>query len=154
METYGGVDVWTNVFLTSALVWSEWSVSRPGRFTPGERATVTHRIGCWVCPRAGLDDMEKLKFLTIPAFELQSPGRPTHSQSDIPTTVSQFWNFCAYAQIINCVLLVCLSFGFLLSRNSSGMLWRGDGDVVILQICAEVSENKHTYNMLRCTKCL
>jgi hypothetical protein len=50
MKAYGGVDVETYVFLTSALVRSEWSTSRPGRFTPG-----THSIGGWVGPRTGLD---------------------------------------------------------------------------------------------------
>jgi hypothetical protein len=49
----------THVFLTSALVGGEWSASRRGRFTPGERAAGTHWIGGWVGPRAGLDDMEK-----------------------------------------------------------------------------------------------
>jgi hypothetical protein len=37
MKTYGGVDVQSNVFLTSALVGGEWSASRPARFTPEER---------------------------------------------------------------------------------------------------------------------
>jgi hypothetical protein len=54
MKAYGGVDVYTRVFLTSALVGGEWSASRPGRFTPG-----THCIEGWVGPRPGLDDMEK-----------------------------------------------------------------------------------------------
>jgi hypothetical protein len=58
MKTYGGVDVETHVSLTSALVGGEWSASRPGRFTPGERAPSTHWIGGWVDSRAGLDDME------------------------------------------------------------------------------------------------
>jgi hypothetical protein len=40
MKTYGGVDIWIHVFLTSALVVCEWSDSRFGRFTPGERAPV------------------------------------------------------------------------------------------------------------------
>jgi hypothetical protein len=51
--------------LTSALVGGEWSSSRSVRFTHGERAPGTHWIGSWVDPRAGLDDMEKRKFLTI-----------------------------------------------------------------------------------------
>jgi hypothetical protein len=38
--------------LTSALDGGEWSASRPGRFTPGERAPGTHWIGGWVGPRA------------------------------------------------------------------------------------------------------
>jgi hypothetical protein len=56
MKTYGGVNVYTHVFLTSALVGGEWSASRPGRFTPGEKVPGTHWIGGWVDSRAGLDD--------------------------------------------------------------------------------------------------
>jgi hypothetical protein len=47
--------------LTSALDRSEWSASRPGRFTAGERAPGTHWIGGWVCPRAVLDAVVKRK---------------------------------------------------------------------------------------------
>jgi hypothetical protein len=54
MKTYGGVAVYSHVFLTSALVGGEWSASRPERFTPGG-----YWIGCWVGPRSGLDNMEK-----------------------------------------------------------------------------------------------
>jgi hypothetical protein len=50
--------------------WRSGSASRPCRFTPGERAPVTHWIGGWVNPRAGLDDVEKRKFLTLPGLEL------------------------------------------------------------------------------------
>jgi hypothetical protein len=80
MKAYGGVDVYTHVFFTSALVGGEYSASRPGRFTPGERAPGTHWIGGWVGPRAGLDDMEKWKFFPPPGLELQTLGRPAHSQ--------------------------------------------------------------------------
>jgi hypothetical protein len=59
MKTYGGVDVQTHVFLISALVRSEWSASRPGRFTTGKTALGTHWIGGWVGPRAGLTHMKK-----------------------------------------------------------------------------------------------
>jgi hypothetical protein len=38
MKTYGGLDVWTNISLTSALVGGKWSASRLSRFTHGERA--------------------------------------------------------------------------------------------------------------------
>jgi hypothetical protein len=34
-----------------------------------------------VGPRAGLDDVEKSKFLTLPALELRTLGRPVRSQS-------------------------------------------------------------------------
>jgi hypothetical protein len=75
MKAYGGVDVQIQIFLTSALVGCEWSASRPGRFTPREGAPGTYLIGGWVGPRAGLDDVEKRKFLTLPGFELRPLGR-------------------------------------------------------------------------------
>jgi hypothetical protein len=65
MKTYGGVDVWIHIFLTSALVGGEWSASRTGRFTPGERDHVIHWIEGWVGPNAGLGLVEKRKILTL-----------------------------------------------------------------------------------------
>jgi hypothetical protein len=59
MKTYGGVDIYIHIFLTSALVGGEWSASSPCRCTLGERAPGTHGIGGWVGPIAGLHDMEK-----------------------------------------------------------------------------------------------
>jgi hypothetical protein len=47
--------------LTSALDVGEWSASRPGRFTPRERAPGTHWIGGWVGPSAVLDAVMKRK---------------------------------------------------------------------------------------------
>jgi hypothetical protein len=70
MKAYGGVGVYIHIFLTSALAGGEWSASRPGRFTPGERAPCIHWIEGWVDPRVGLDDVEKRKFLTLPGLEL------------------------------------------------------------------------------------
>jgi hypothetical protein len=59
MKAYGGMDVQNHIFLTSVLTGREWSASRPGCFTPGERAPGTHWIGDGVDLRAGLDDVEK-----------------------------------------------------------------------------------------------
>jgi hypothetical protein len=38
-------------------------------------------MGDWVNPRAGLDDEEKRKFLTLPGLELRPLSRPASSQS-------------------------------------------------------------------------
>jgi hypothetical protein len=71
VKSYGGVDVSIHIFLTSALAGGEWSALHPGRFTLGERALSTHWRGGFVEPRAGLDDVEKRKFLTLPEVELR-----------------------------------------------------------------------------------
>jgi hypothetical protein len=81
MKTFGGVDILIHVFLTSALVEGEWSASRPCRFTIGESVPSTHWVGGWVGPRAGLDDVEKRKFLTLLRLELRPLSRPSRSQS-------------------------------------------------------------------------
>jgi hypothetical protein len=39
MKTYGGMDAYVHVFLTSTLVGGEWSASRPSCFTPWESAS-------------------------------------------------------------------------------------------------------------------
>jgi hypothetical protein len=65
----------------SALTGGEWSASRSGRFTAEERAPSTHWIGGWVDPKAGLDDVEKGKFLTSPGLELRPLVRPARSRS-------------------------------------------------------------------------
>jgi hypothetical protein len=61
MRMYGGVDVYIRVFFTLTLFGGEWSVSRSGRFTSGERAPGTHWIGDWVGHPGGLDDVKKRK---------------------------------------------------------------------------------------------
>jgi hypothetical protein len=77
MKAYEGVDVLIHIFLTSALAGGEWSASRIGRFNPGERALGTHWIEGWVGSRAGLEDMERRKCLTLPGLELH----PASNQS-------------------------------------------------------------------------
>jgi hypothetical protein len=81
MNAYGRVDVYSHIFLISALAGGEWSASRPGRFTPEERDPGTHWIGGWIGPRAGLDDMGNWKFLPPSGLELRGLGRPARSQS-------------------------------------------------------------------------
>jgi hypothetical protein len=81
MKAHGKVDVYTRIFWTWAQVGNEWSASRPGHFTPGERTSDTHWLGVWVCPRASLDDMEKRKFLTLSGLELRPHCHPARGQS-------------------------------------------------------------------------
>jgi len=73
MKTYGGMDVELHSLLTSALDGGEWSASRPGRFTPKERASGTHWIRGWVGPRAGLGTMVRRN--------IPSPYRDTNPRS-------------------------------------------------------------------------
>jgi hypothetical protein len=77
VKVYEEVDVQIHIFLTSPLVGGEWSASRPGSFTPGKWGPGTD----WMDPRAGLDDVKKIKFLTLPGLELWPLSRPARSQS-------------------------------------------------------------------------
>jgi hypothetical protein len=66
--------------LTSALDGGEWSASRPGRFTPTERAPGTHWIGGWVGPRAVLDAVTR---------KIPSPRRQSNPRTPIVQPVAQ-----------------------------------------------------------------
>jgi len=69
-----GVEVWLHAFLTSALG-GEWSASRPGRLTPGERAPNPHLTRNWAGSRGGLDEAAKReKSLLLPGIEPRSPN--------------------------------------------------------------------------------
>jgi hypothetical protein len=81
MKAYRGVDVYVHTVLTFALVGGEWSASRPGRFTPEEKAPGTHWTGGWVDLRDGLDDLDKTTLLTLQGLELRPLGRPARKQS-------------------------------------------------------------------------
>jgi len=75
MKTYGGMEVCTHAFLTSALDGSKWSASWAGRFTPGKRAPGTPWIGGSVDPRTGLDTVGKRK-VPVPAGNRTSVVQP------------------------------------------------------------------------------
>jgi hypothetical protein len=65
---------------------SKWLLSIPGLFNPGERAPDTHWIGGCVGLRAGLDDMEKWKIVSMQEIE----PRPSSPQPvGIPTELSR-----------------------------------------------------------------
>jgi hypothetical protein len=88
-----GVDVWIHVFLTSALVGSEWSPLRPDRFTPGKGALGVYLIGGWVGPKTGLEDVERRKILSLPGPELRALGHPARSQSLYRLRSPRSWDY-------------------------------------------------------------
>jgi hypothetical protein len=81
MKAYGGVDIYIQVLLTSALVGGEKSVSRLGRFTTGKKVPGIHWIGGLVNSKADLGDVEKRKFLPLTGLEHRRLGHPSRSQS-------------------------------------------------------------------------
>jgi hypothetical protein len=80
------MDVYIYVLLTLALVGGEWSTSRPGRFTPGKRASGTRWIGGWVGPRAGLDAMDRRKIL---------PPQDSNTDPSVVQPVASRYTDCA-----------------------------------------------------------
>jgi hypothetical protein len=75
------VDVQIHIFLASAVVGGVWSTLRPGPLYPPPPPGA-HWIGGWVDLRAGLDDLEKGIFLTLPGLELRPLGRPASRYTD------------------------------------------------------------------------
>jgi hypothetical protein len=60
---------------------SDDQIHAPAALPPGKEPPATHWIGDWMDPLAGLDDMEKRKFLTLPGLEFRPLSRPALSQS-------------------------------------------------------------------------
>jgi hypothetical protein len=91
-----------------------WVVSfRPLPLYLEERAPGTHWIGGWVGPRAGLDDVEKRKFLTLPGLELRPLCRPARSQSPYrmryPGSHYYYYYYYYYYYFMAFVFILCLS---------------------------------------------
>jgi hypothetical protein len=70
-----------HVFLTWALVGGEWSASRPGRFTPRERASGTYWIGGLSAPQNRTERCGEEKILASAGTRTPTPRRPARSQS-------------------------------------------------------------------------
>jgi hypothetical protein len=79
MKAYGEWRYSSTHSLTSAIDGGEWS--RPGRFTPRERAAGTPWIGGWVGPRAVLDAVMKRK--------IPNPRRESNPRTPIVQPVAQ-----------------------------------------------------------------
>jgi hypothetical protein len=85
-----------HTFLISALAGDEWSASRPGPFTPRQRALGTRWIGGWMGPRAVLDAVVKRK---IPSSCRESNSRTPIIQ---PVAVERF---CCHGSVVRTSLL-------------------------------------------------
>jgi hypothetical protein len=70
----------------------EWSASRPGRFTPRERASGTHWVWGWVGPRAVLDAVVKRK--------IPSPHREWNPRTPIVQPAAQRYTDWAIAALV------------------------------------------------------
>jgi hypothetical protein len=82
MKTYWGSGGRApRILWRSALDGGEWSASCPGRFTPRERAPLTHWIEGWVGPRTVLDAVVKRK--------IPSPRRESNPRTLIVQPVVQ-----------------------------------------------------------------
>jgi hypothetical protein len=62
MKTYGEVKVQIHSYFTSTLDRDEWSVSRPGRFTPREKPPNTHSKEAGWTPEPILTMRRKVSF--------------------------------------------------------------------------------------------
>jgi hypothetical protein len=106
--------------LTSALDGSEWSASRPDRFTPRERAPGTHWIGGWLGLRAVLDAVVKRK--------IPSPRRESNPRTSIVQPVARRYTDWAITVLLETILspfssVLMLTYYFLkIHRNV--ILWR------------------------------
>jgi hypothetical protein len=61
MKTHGGVDVYTHVFLTSALGEVSGQLHAPATLPHGKSLHYTYWIGGWVGPSNGLDNEETIR---------------------------------------------------------------------------------------------
>jgi hypothetical protein len=77
----GGGGLQIHIFLTLVLAGVNSQLHALAALYLGDKAPSTHWIGGWVGTRAGLDDVEKRIFLTLPGLELRHLGRPARSQS-------------------------------------------------------------------------
>jgi hypothetical protein len=90
-------------FLTSGLDGVKWLSSHPGHFASGETAPVTHWIGVWVGPIAGLDVIKEIKILSFAGFETRCPSlyRLSYRGSPVVVTVVCL-NIYTFAQLVVC----------------------------------------------------
>jgi hypothetical protein len=112
MNTYGGVDIYIHVFLTSPLLGSEWSASRPGRFAPRGEVSSIHWIEGWVGPRTDLDGVERRK---------SYPYRDSNSDPSAVQPVASRYTDCAIPAPISPLLHITTFEGTTISLSTYAM---------------------------------
>jgi hypothetical protein len=75
-SNYSELFIWETTYLDTKLKKALFLSNASSYGAPG-----THWIGGWVDPRAGLEDVEKRKFMTLLGLELRPLGRSARSQS-------------------------------------------------------------------------
>jgi hypothetical protein len=137
MKAYGGIDIEVHISLTSALVGGKWSASRPGRFTPRERAPGTHWIAGWVDPRAGLDDWRSKN---------SWPHRDSNSDPSVVQPAASRYTDYAIRPFLNLMINDKSVFVSCRVLNVMCQLWAW-GEVLLLTKCIEVAhKTEATYS--------
>jgi hypothetical protein len=95
--------------LTVALVGAEWSASRSGRFTSGERSPSpgTQREGGWMDPRTGLTSL-RIKILLLPGLELTPRLSSPWPVSTSCYRHSNLFELCNNSIVYNVFLHLCI----------------------------------------------
>jgi hypothetical protein len=93
----GGVEEWLRA-LTSAIDENEWSLSRPGSFTPGN-----NWVGGWVGHRA--ISMRRRREINRCSCQESNLGRPAHSPVTILTELSRLLYFTCRCIGVRCFKL-------------------------------------------------
>jgi hypothetical protein len=136
-KMYRGVEVF--LYLGTS---RRWVVSfTPPAFYPRGRSPGTHWIGGWVDPRAGMSDIEKWKFLTLPGLLLRPLGRPARSQMLYSYVLNFTFSVCVnklqfqfyYFFFISLAVQLCLTF-FSVYNTKSKLLydWRSVSQYVLV----------------------
>jgi hypothetical protein len=83
----------------------------PAALPPGKNPG-THCIGGWVDSRAGLDDLKKWKFLTLPGLEPRPLRRPARSQSLYRLRYPDYYYYYYYGSTARGLALAAFSFSW------------------------------------------